>query len=212
MLTRDLSVTIVGTTGVGKTTLVKRIEGGDLETTTTIDIEVTTKKIKLLSQESRSSFSLEKYRTYKVTTVDCPGDISRYPRWFSALKKYRTQGIIFMIDPTQDFRVQNDALIQTSNYLLMTLDKDVQEAERKALKAKVVIFLLVNKLDLLDYNQQKADRVIAENFSETWDGLKRRFPAGGHFWEAISAIDPSTESYEKIDGIFETIRWYFYEK
>ena len=75
MLTRDLSVTIVGTTGVGKTTLVRRMQGGDLETTTTVDIEVSNKRIKLLSQETRSKLSIERHRNYKVTAVDCPGAI-----------------------------------------------------------------------------------------------------------------------------------------
>lgn len=212
MLTRDLSVTILGNTGVGKTTLIRRLKGEDIEDISpTTQIEVHEKKIKLKSQAYSSALSLERYRSYRVRAVDCPGDMSLWPYWKKALVDYKTNGIIFMIDPTQDHKVQIDALTQVSNYFLMTLDDDVVKAERKARKVKAIFFLVVNKLDLLDYNKGKADRLLRENYQAAWQHLKERYPASGHYWEAISAIDPSPEMDDIIDGIFETIKKELYE-
>ena len=58
---RDLRITILGNTGVGKTTLIKRFKGDPLENTektTTINIEK--KRIRLLSQEKAGRFDLER--------------------------------------------------------------------------------------------------------------------------------------------------------
>ncbi len=207
MLTRDLSVTILGNTGVGKTTLIHRLIGEKFEDISpTTSIEVHQKTIRLRSQSIKSSFSLEKYRNYRVRAIDCPGDMSLWPYWKKALADYNTNGIIFMIDPTQDAKVQIDALTQVSNYFLMTLDDDVARAERKARKVKAIFFLVVNKVDLLDYSKGKADQVIRENYQTAWNHLKERYPNSGHYWEAISAIDESEQMYESIDGIFETIK------
>ncbi|MFW9851589.1 MAG: ADP-ribosylation factor-like protein [Candidatus Thorarchaeota archaeon] len=207
MLTRDLSVTILGNTGVGKTTLIHRLTGEKLEDISpTTSIEVHQKTIRLRSQSIKSSFSIERYRNYRVRAIDCPGDMSLWPYWKKALADYNTNGIIFMIDPTQDAKVQIDALTQVSNYFLMTLDDDVVKAERKARKVKAIFFLVVNKVDLLDYSKGKADQVIRKNYQTAWNHLKERYPNSGHYWEAISAIDESDQMYESIDGIFETIK------
>jgi small GTP-binding protein len=207
MLTRDLSVTILGNTGVGKTTLIHRLIGEKLEDISpTTSIEVHQKTIRLKSQSIKSSFSIEKYRNYRVRAIDCPGDMSLWPYWKKALADYNTNGIIFMLDPTQDAKVQIDALTQVSNYFLMTLDDDVVRAERKARKVKAIFFLVVNKVDLLDYSKGKADQVIRKNYQTAWNHLKERYPNSGHYWEAISAIDESDQMYESIDGIFETIK------
>lgn len=207
MLTRDLSVTILGNTGVGKTTLIHRLTGENLEDISpTTSIEVHQKTIRLRSQAIKSSFSIEKYRNYRVRAIDCPGDMSLWPYWKKALADYNTNGIIFMIDPTQDSKVQIDALTQVSNYFLMTLDDDVVRAERKARKVKAIFFLVMNKVDLLDYSKGKADQVIREHYQTAWNHLKERYPNSGHYWEAISATDESDQMYESIDGIFETIK------
>jgi len=212
MLTRDLSVTILGNTGVGKTTLIRRLKGESIEDISpTTRIEVHEKKIKLKSQMYKSAFNLERYRTYRVRAVDCPGDMNLWPYWKKAMLDYKTNGIIFMIDPTQDHKVQIDALTQVSNYFLMTLDEDVVKAERKARKIKAIFFLVVNKLDLLDYNKGKADQIIRTHYQTAWKHLKERYPNSGHYWEAISAIDNSPEMDDIIDGIFETIKRELYE-
>ena len=207
MLTRDLSVTVLGNTGVGKTTLIHRIKGEDVEDISpTTSIEVHQKTIRLRSQSFQSTFSLEKYRSYRVRAVDCPGDMSLWPYWKKALADYNTNGIIFMIDPTQDAKVQIDALTQVSNYFLMTLDDDVVKAERKARKVKAIFFLVVNKIDLMEYSKGKADELIKGHYQTAWNHLKERYPNSGHYWESISAIDESEQMYETIDGIFETIK------
>ena len=207
MLTRDLSVTILGNTGVGKTTLIHRLTGEKLEDISpTTSIEVHQKTIRLRSQSIKSSFSIDKYRNYRVRAIDCPGDMSLWPYWKKALADYNTNGIIFMIDPTQDAKVQIDALTQVSNYFLMTLDDDVVRAERKARKVKAIFFLVINKVDLLDYSKGKADQVIRNSYQTAWNHLKERYPNSGHYWEAISAIDESDQMHETIDGIFETIK------
>jgi len=207
MLTRDLSVTILGNTGAGKSTLIRRLKGESVEDISpTTSIEVHQKTIRLRSQSVASTLSLEKYRSYRVRAIDCPGDMSLWPYWKKALADYNTNGIIFLIDPTQDAKVQIDALTQVSNYYLMTLDDDVVRAERKARKVKAIFFLVVNKLDLLDYNKGQADELIKEHYQTAWNHLKERYPSSGHYWESISAIDESEEMYQNIDSIFETIK------
>jgi small GTP-binding protein len=207
MLTRDLSVTILGNTGAGKSTLIRRLKGESIEDISpTTSIEVHQKTIRLRSQSVASALSLEKYRSYRVRAIDCPGDMSLWPYWKKALADYNTNGIIFLIDPTQDPKVQIDALTQVSNYYLMTLDDDVVRAERKARKVKAIFFLVVNKLDLLDYSKGKADELIREHYQTAWNHLKERYPSSGHYWESISAIDESEEMYQNIDSIFETIK------
>ncbi|MEE9410137.1 MAG: ADP-ribosylation factor-like protein [Candidatus Heimdallarchaeota archaeon] len=207
MLTRDLSVTVLGNTGVGKTTLIRRLKGEDVEDISpTTSIEIHQKTIKLKSQSIKSTFSLEKYRNYRVRAVDCPGDMSLWPYWKSAMADYNTNGILFMIDPTQDAKVQIDALTQVSNYFLMTLDDDVVKAERKARKVKAIFFLIVNKIDLIEYSKGKADQIIRDYYQTAWNHLKERYPNSGHYWEAISAIDESEQMFDSIDGIFETIK------
>lgn len=207
MLTRDLSVTILGNTGAGKSTLIRRLKGESVEDISpTTSIEVHQKTIRLKSQSYKSALSLEKYRSYRVRAIDCPGDMSLWPYWKKALADYNTNGIIFLIDPTQDPKVQIDALTQVSNYYLMTLDDDVVRAERKARKVKAIFFLVVNKMDLLDYSKGKADELITNHYQTAWNHLKERYPSSGHYWESISAIDESVEMYENIDSIFETIK------
>lgn len=207
MLTRDLSVTILGNTGAGKSTLIRRLKGESVEDISpTTSIEVHQKTIRLRSQSVASSLSLEKYRSYRVRAIDCPGDMSLWPYWKKALADYNTNGIIFLIDPTQDSKVQIDALTQVSNYYLMTLDDDVVRAERKARKVKAIFFLVVNKLDLLDYSKGKADELIKKHYQTAWNHLKERYPSSGHYWESISAIDESEQMYQNIDSIFETIK------
>lgn len=213
LLQRDLSVTILGNTGVGKTTLIKRIKGESIEDISpTTQIEVHEKKIRLQSQENRPVLSLERYRTYRVRAVDCPGDMSLWPYWKKALVDYKTNGVIFMIDPSQDHKVQIDALTQVSNYFLMTLDDDPVKAERKARKTNAVFFLLVNKLDLLDNKKSKADQLLKEHYSSARAHLKERYPKSFHGWEAISAIDKSESMYKTIDAIFETVKRELYGK
>ncbi len=207
MLTRDLSVTVLGNTGVGKSTLIRRLKGENIEDISpTTSIEVHQKSIRLKSQSFKSAFSIERYRSYRVRAIDCPGDMSLWPYWKKALADYDTNGIIFMIDPTQDAKVQIDALTQVSNYFLMTLDDDVVRAERKARKVKAIFFLVVNKVDLMDFSKGKADQILRENYQTAWNHLKERYPNSGHYWEAISAIEKSEEMDDSIDGIFETIK------
>jgi len=207
MLTRDLSVTILGNTGVGKTTLVHRLKGEEVEDISpTTSIEVHQKTIRLRSQSFKPALSLEKYRSYRVRAIDCPGDMSLWPYWKKALADYNTNGIIFLIDPTQDSKVQIDALTQVSNYYLMTLDDDVVRAERKARKVKAIFFLVVNKIDLIGNSKGKADELIKEKYQTAWNHLKERYPSSGHYWEAVSAIDETEQMFDTIDGIFETIK------
>ncbi|MHA1303575.1 MAG: ADP-ribosylation factor-like protein [Candidatus Heimdallarchaeaceae archaeon] len=207
MLTRELSITVLGATGVGKTTLIKRIKGEEIEDISpTTQIEVHSKRIKLKSQQYKSALSLEKYRSYKIMAVDCPGDMSLWPYWKKAMQDYNTNGIIFMIDPTQEPKVQIDALTQVSNFFLMTLDDDIVRAERKARKVKAIFFLVVNKIDLLDFSKAKADEYLRENFKAAWEHLRERYPQSFHGWEAISALKGGDEMYDRIDGIFETIK------
>ena len=75
---RDIRLSILGSMGVGKTSLIKRLKGEDTAATEkTMDISVERKKMVLLSAQNHSKLSLERYRKYNVIAVDNPGDGSR---------------------------------------------------------------------------------------------------------------------------------------
>ena len=115
---RKLGVTILGNAGTGKTTLIQRIKGEPLATEKTVAISAEKRKIRLLSQANAHTFSFEKYRYYKIIAIDTPGDFTLRRQWREAMRKYKTNGIIFMLDPQQDFIVQKTAMEDAFNYFM----------------------------------------------------------------------------------------------
>ena len=209
---RDLRITVLGNAGVGKTTLIKRLKGEPLdnsEKTTSINIEK--KKIKLMSQHEVSRLDVERYRYYNIIAVDTPGDFTLRRQWRVAMAKYKADGIVFMLDPMQDFVVQRSALEDAFNYYLDSLDISPEKADKIAKSKKAIFYFIVNKIDLLDNNLIEAENKglqFLEKFKDTINVYYSRFPKS-QFRESYLSVQKSP--YEKIDRLFEVIKLALYE-
>ena len=207
MFDRELRLTILGNAGVGKTTLIKRLKGEDLETEKTTDISVEKRKIKLHSQKSASIISVEKYRWYEIVAVDTPGDFTLRRQWRVAMAKYKADGILFLLDPTQNIMVQKSAMEDAFNYYLDSLDMKQQKANKIAKEKKALFYFVVNKIDLLNNSTQKAKDFL-DNFAETLKAYYEKFPKS-IFEEGFISVQNSP--YEKLDEIFEQVKKALYD-
>ena len=207
VLDRDIRLTILGNTGVGKTSLIKRLKGEDPTTTEkTMDIIVEKKKITLLSSSKKSKLSLERYRKYNVIAVDNPGDFKLRRKWREAMRKYKTDGILFMLDPSQGIESQRVAMEDSFNYFLDSLSLDPDKADKKAKKKKTLFFFVVNKMDTIDNNKEKA-LIFLENFESVIEDYKMTFPFA-KFVQAFISVHKSP--YAEIDHIFEKCKQSLY--
>ncbi len=207
VLDRDIRLTILGNTGVGKTSLIKRLKGEDpTSTEKTMEITVEKKKITLLSSSKHSKLSFERYRKYNVTAVDNPGDFKLRRKWREAMRKYKTDGILFMLDPSQSVESQRVAMEDSFNYFLDSLSLDPDKADRKAKKKKTLFFFVVNKMDTINNNEKKA-REFLENFDVVIQDYKMTF-LFAKFAKAFISVHKSP--YEDIDAIFEKCKQILY--
>lgn len=207
MFDRELRLTILGNAGVGKTTLIKRLKGEDLETEKTTDITVEKRKVKLHSQKSASRISIEKYRWYEIVAVDTPGDFTLRRQWRVAMAKYKADGILFLLDPTQNIMVQKSAMEDAFNYYLDSLDMKQAKANRIAREKKALFYFVVNKIDLLGNSESKAKEFL-DNFSETLKAYYEKFPVSV-FKQGFISVQNSP--YEKLDAIFEQVKQALYD-
>jgi len=207
VLDRDIRVTVLGHTGVGKTSLIKRIKGEDpTSVEKTMDITVEKKKITLLSSKTHSKLSFERYRKYNVIAVDNPGDFKLRRKWREAMRKYKTDGILFMLDPTQSVESQRVAMEDSFNYFLDSLSLDPDKADKKARKKKSLFFFVVNKMDAINNDKEKAEKFL-ENFQMVIEDYRMTFPFAA-FAEAQISVHKSP--YEEIDSIFEKCKQALY--
>ncbi|MHA2245074.1 MAG: Rab family GTPase [Candidatus Hodarchaeales archaeon] len=207
VLDRDIRLTILGHAGVGKTSLIKRLKGEDpTSTEKTLDITIEKKKITLLSSSSQSKLSFERYRKYNVTAVDNPGDFKLRRKWREAMRKYKTDGILFMFDPSQGVESQRVAMEDSFNYFLDSLSLDPDKADKKAKKKKTLFFFVVNKMDTINNDEKKAQDFL-DNFSMVIQDYKMTFPFAT-FAEAFISVHKSP--YEDIDAIFEKCKQSLY--
>ncbi len=207
VLDRDIRMTILGHTGVGKTSLIKRLKGEDpTSTEKTLEISVEKKKIRLLSSRKQSKLSVERYRKYNVIAVDNPGDFKLRRKWREAMRKYKTDGILFMLDPIQSVEAQRVAMEDSFNYFLDSLSLDPDKADKKAKKKKTLFFFIVNKMDTIDDDREKAKNFL-ENFNPVIQDYKMTFPFAVYA-EAFISVQKSP--YEIIDGIFEKCKQALY--
>ncbi|MCY3415069.1 MAG: 50S ribosome-binding GTPase [Candidatus Heimdallarchaeota archaeon] len=213
-MARKLNVTLLGNTLTGKTTLLKRInkEFGDdeelaIETLPTTDIITEEITLKLLSQKNASRIGLERWRNYKLVAVDNPGDFRLRRRWRQAMREFKTEGILFMVDPTQDVNVTRTAMEDAYNYFLDSLDLNPSKADKKAKKKKAIFSIVVNKMDLIGYSKDKA-KAYLKNFDEVIAAYKAAFPLGEVEYNFISVIN---SPYSQIDAVLEGIKQYLYE-
>ncbi|MHA1227566.1 MAG: Rab family GTPase [Candidatus Hodarchaeales archaeon] len=204
---RDIRLTILGHTGVGKTSLIKRLKGEDMaRIEKTLDITVEKKKIRLLSSFKSSKFSLEHYRKYNVIAVDNPGDFKLRRKWREAMRKYKTHGILFMLDPTQGVEAQRVAMEDSFNYFLDSLSLDPDKADRKAKKKKSLFYFVINKMDIINNDESKAREFLNE-FENVINDYKNTFPFSVFHTSYMSVLK---SPYEEIDAIFEKCKQSLY--
>ena len=207
VLDRDIRLTILGNTGVGKTSLIKRVKGDDPTVTEkTMEISVEKKKIKLLSAAHHSRLSFERYRKYNVVAVDNPGDFKLRRKWREAMRKYKTDGILFMLDPSQTVETQRVAMEDSFNYFLDSLSLDPDKADKKARKKKTLFFFVVNKMDTIDFNIEQAKEFLT-NFDLVIDDYKTTFPFAAFETAFISVLN---SPYDEINEIFEKCKLALY--
>ncbi|MHA2052981.1 MAG: Rab family GTPase [Candidatus Hodarchaeales archaeon] len=204
---RDIRLTILGHTGVGKTSLIKRLKGDDPEDTEkTMDITIERKKMVLLSAVKQSKLSLERYRRYNIIAVDNPGDFKLRRKWREAMRKYKTNGILFMLDPSQPVEAQRVAMEDSFNYFLDSLSLDPDKADKKAKKKKTLFVFVVNKMDTINNDEEKANEFLS-NFDLVVKDFKMTFPFAIFEKSLISVLD---SPYEEIDNIFEKCKQALY--
>ncbi len=207
VLDRDIRLTILGHTGVGKTSLIKRLKGEDpADTEKTMDIIIERKKMILLSAAKQSKLSLERYRKYNIIAVDNPGDFKLRRKWREAMRKYKTDGILFMLDPSQPVETQRVAMEDSFNYFLDSLSLDPEKADKKARKKKTLFVFVVNKMDTINHDEKQASEFL-DNFEPVVKDFKMTFPFAVFERVFISVQD---SPYEKIDEIFEKCKQALY--
>ncbi|MFW9904298.1 MAG: GTPase domain-containing protein [Candidatus Thorarchaeota archaeon] len=222
MFDRDIRVTVLGNTGVGKTTLINRMIGTDVKKIVgkkTLDINIEEKKIKLKSSETYPWYSAEAHRKYRIIAIDNPGDYKLRRKWREAMRKFKTDGMLFLLDPEQSIEVQRVAMEDSYNYFLDSLDLKPEKADKKAADTKYIFHFVVNKIDLFSLQapgdsfkmspeiKEKAVDFLAQ-FAFTMDEFKTTFPQSKF---GISYLSTLYSPYKSLDKLFEILKVYLYQ-
>ncbi|MFX1282425.1 MAG: Rab family GTPase [Promethearchaeota archaeon] len=222
MFDRDIRVTVLGNTGVGKTTLIDRMIGTDVHkimSKKTLEINIEEKKIKLQSSQSHPWYSLEKHRSYRIIAIDNPGDYKLRRKWREAMRKFKTDGMLFLLDPEQSIEVQRVAMEDSYNYFLDSLDLRPERADRKARDTKYIFHFVVNKCDILLPNDSDKKTFVMNplvkeqavdflsRFAPTMDEFKETFPLSKF---GISYLSALYSPYKALDKLFEILKVYIY--
>ena len=224
MFDKKIRITILGNTGVGKTTLIDRMKGNDVRTIKSqksLNINVEQKKIRLQSSDSYPWYHPETYRRYQIIAIDNPGDYTLRRKWREVLRNFKTDGMLFILDPLQSHEVQKSAMEDSYNYFLDSLDLNPVRADEKGKKAKYIFHFVVNKCDtflndpnLRDNNFQLTvdvkDQAIEflSNFAPTMDAFRETFSKSLFGISYISAI---YSPYSDIDKLFEVLKVYIFQ-
>ena len=223
MFNRKIRITILGNTGVGKTTLIDRMKGTDVKTVKsekTLGLNIEQKNLRLQSSDKYPWYHPEAYRRYRIIAIDNPGEYKLRRRWREVLRNFKTDGMLFLLDPQQSREIQRAAMEDAYNYFLDSLDLNPDKADEKAKIKKYIFYFVVNKCDTYIENSNKAkdfelDHEIKDKavdflsyFVPTMDEFKETFPTS-HF--AISYISALYSPYSVIDKIFELLKIYLFE-
>ncbi|MFX0182083.1 MAG: GTPase domain-containing protein [Candidatus Hodarchaeota archaeon] len=223
MFDRDIRVTVLGNTGVGKTTLIDRMKGTNvrkIKSKKLFEINVEEKKIRLKSSKQYPWYHPEAYRMYRIIAIDNPGDFKLRRKWREAMRKHRTDGMLFLLDPKQSIEVQRVAMEDSYNYFLDSLDLNPEKADKKAIDTKYIFHFVVNKCDIfLPDNQDKESfELIPEvkergveflsHFAPTMDEFKETFINSKFGISYLSAI---YSPYSDLDKLFEVLKVYLYQ-
>jgi small GTP-binding protein len=219
---RDIRVTVLGNTGVGKTTLIERIKGTDvikIKSKKTLEINIEEKRIKLQSQTKEPWYSPEAHRMYRIIAIDNPGDYKLRRKWREAMRKFKTGGMLFLLDPNQSIEVQRVAMEDSFNYYLDSLDLDPNKADKKGKSVKYVFHFVVNKCDVFSQDGKEKDSFkinatikekavdFLSQFGQTIDEFKSTFTSSKI---GISYLSAMYSPYEDVDKLFEILKIFMY--
>ncbi len=223
MFDRDIRVTVLGNTGVGKTTLIERMKGTNIKkilSKKTLDINIEQKKIRLRSSDNYPWYHPETYRMYRILAIDNPGDYKLRRKWREAMRQFRTNGMLFLLDPDQSLEVQRVAMEDGYNYFLDSIDLNPIKADKKAEDTKYIFHFVVNKCDSFLPKEHVNDpfKITPEikehaveflsNFAPTMDEFKSTFPQSKF---GISYLSAKYSPYSKIDKLFEVLKVFLYQ-
>ena len=223
MFDRKIRITILGNTGVGKTTLIDRMKGTDFKTIKskkTLEINIEQKNIRLQSSESYPWYHPEMYRRYRIRAIDNPGEYKLRRQWREVLRTFKTDGMLFILDPQQSIEIQRVAMEDAYNYFLDSLDLDPEKADRKAKLKKYIFHFVVNKCDTLKSDfDAKLNFTISSSvkeqaveflstFAPTMDAFKETFLLSKF---GISYLSALYSPYREIDKLFEILKVYIYQ-
>lgn len=223
MFDRKIRITILGNTGVGKTTLIDRMKGTDVKTIKsekTSGLNIEQKNIRLQSSEKYPWYHPETYRRYRIVAIDNPGEYKLRRQWREVLRNYKTDGMLFLLDPQQSQEIQRAAMEDAYNYFLDSLDLNPDKADEKAKVKKYIFYFVVNKCDTYigNFNKENEfdlDPKIKEKavdflsyFVPIMDEFKKSFSASQFGISYISALH---SPYSVIDKIFELLKIYLFE-
>jgi GTPase SAR1 family protein len=220
---RKIRITILGNTGVGKTTLIDRMKGTDVKTIKsekTLGLNIEQKNLRLQSSNNYPWYHPETYRKYRVIAIDNPGEYNLRRQWREVLRNFKTDGMLFLLDPQQSQEIQRAAMEDAYNYFLDSLDLNPDKADGKAKYKKYIFYFVVNKCDTyidndkleteFELNPQIKDKAVEflSYFVPTMDEFKKTFPVSQF---AISYISTLYSPYNVINKIFELLKVYLFE-
>lgn len=223
MFDRDIRVTVLGNTGVGKTTLIERMKGTNIEKITskkTLDINIEQKKIRLHSSDKYPWYHPEAYRMYRILAIDNPGDYKLRRKWREAMRQFKTNGMLFLLDPDQSLEVQRVAMEDGYNYFLDSLDLNPAKADKKAEDTKYIFHFVVNKCDSFlppgqaqdpfKLSSEIKERAVEflSHFAPTMDEFQSTFSQSKF---GISYLSAKYSPYSKIDKLFEVLKVFLYQ-
>ncbi len=111
-----------------------------------------------------------------------------------------------MLDPSQPVEAQRVAMEDSFNYFLDSLSLDPDKADKKAKKKKTLFVFVVNKMDTIEFNEDRGNEFLS-NFDLVVKDFKMTFPFAIFEKSLISVRD---SPYEDIDNIFEICKQALY--
>ncbi len=223
MFDRKIRISILGNTGVGKTTLIDRMKGTDVRTIKSkksYQINIEQKKIRLQSSDSYPWYHPEAYRKYQILAIDNPGEIKYRRQWREVLRAFNTDGMLFLLDPQQSIEITRIAMEDAYNYFLDSLDLNPERADEKAKTKKYIFHFVVNKCDTCVSTSYSAkdfhispeikDQAVEflSQFASIMDIFKETFPRSKF---GISYISALYSPYSEINKLFEILKVYLFE-
>lgn len=199
---RGFRVIVLGTTGVGKTTLWKALETG--KAVQANEIEKTTEIQKVVG--GKGKFRIRNIKMMripvKVMALDVPGDLELRHTWKEALNAVKPQGIVFMLDHSADSNVKPTG----SGYSEMRLKehyeafdhlRNIYLENEKLMKELRAALVLVNKSDVWPTNLNYGDIIKASDINSIRDWLQQSTKVG-YRMSKCSALnnDNVEESFE----------------